>query len=70
MLLQELESILTEKLAPKIFRLDSEVYGLQYNQGKSNKRLKKVLLTIDLSIGALHYALQNKVNLINYIGNF
>ena len=64
MLLQELESILTEKLAPKIFRLDSEVYGLQYNQSKSNKRLKKVLLTIDLSIGALHYALQNKVNLI------
>ncbi|MHA1988607.1 MAG: Nif3-like dinuclear metal center hexameric protein [Promethearchaeota archaeon] len=64
MLLQELESILTNRLAPKIYRLDSEIYGLQYSQGKSNKSLKKVLLTIDLSIEALHCALQNKVNLI------
>ncbi|MHA1913567.1 MAG: Nif3-like dinuclear metal center hexameric protein [Promethearchaeota archaeon] len=64
MLLQEIESILTNKFAPRIFRIDSEVYGLQYNQGKSSKSLKKVMLTIDLSIEALHCALQNKVNLI------
>lgn len=64
MLLQEIQSILVNKLAPKTFRLNSEFYGLQYNQSKSSKLLKKVLLTIDLSIEALHYALQNKVNLI------
>ncbi|MHA2394314.1 MAG: Nif3-like dinuclear metal center hexameric protein [Promethearchaeota archaeon] len=64
MLLQEIQSILINKLAPKKFRLNSEIYGLQYNQSKVNKTIRKVMLTIDLSIEALHFALQNKVNLI------
>ncbi|MFW9772233.1 MAG: Nif3-like dinuclear metal center hexameric protein, partial [Candidatus Thorarchaeota archaeon] len=64
MLLQDLQAILINKLAPKKYKLDSEIYGLQYNQSKVKKNIKKVMLTIDLSIEALHFALQKKVNLI------
>ncbi|MFW9864919.1 MAG: Nif3-like dinuclear metal center hexameric protein [Candidatus Thorarchaeota archaeon] len=64
MLLQEIQSILQNKLIPKKFRLNSELYGLQYCQNQTNKLIKRVMLTIDLNIEALHYAVKNKVNLI------
>ncbi|MFX0164078.1 MAG: Nif3-like dinuclear metal center hexameric protein [Candidatus Hodarchaeota archaeon] len=64
MVLQEIQSVLINKLSPKIFKLNSEIYGFQYNQNRVNKSIKKVMLTIDLSIEALHFALKNKVNLI------
>ncbi|MFX1480698.1 MAG: Nif3-like dinuclear metal center hexameric protein, partial [Promethearchaeota archaeon] len=64
MLLQEIQSILQNKLIPKKFRLNSELYGLQYCQNRTNKLIKRVMLTIDLTIEALHYAVKNKVNLI------
>ena len=64
MFLQEIQSILINKLSPKIFKLNSEIYGFQYNQNRVNKSIKKVMLTIDLSIEALHFAVKNKVNLI------
>ncbi|MFW9941451.1 MAG: Nif3-like dinuclear metal center hexameric protein [Candidatus Thorarchaeota archaeon] len=64
MVLQEIQSILTNKLSPKIFKLNSEIYGFQYNQNRVNKSIKKVMLTIDLSIEALHFAVKNKINLI------
>jgi len=64
MFFQEIQSILINKLSPKIFKLNSEIYGFQYNQKRVNKSIKKVMLTIDLSIEALHFALKNKVNLI------
>jgi len=64
MLLQEIQSILINKLSPKIFKLNSEIYGFQYIQNRVNKSIKKVMLTLDLSIEALHFAVKNKVNLI------
>ncbi|MFW9881774.1 MAG: Nif3-like dinuclear metal center hexameric protein [Candidatus Thorarchaeota archaeon] len=62
--LQEIQSILINKLSPKIFKLNSEIYGFQFNQNRANKSVKKVMLTIDLSNAALHFALKNKMNLI------
>ena len=64
MFLQEIHSILLEKFSPKIYKLTSEIYGLQYGQNRINKVIKKVMLTIDLSVEALHFAVKNKVNLI------
>lgn len=64
MFLREIKSLLINKLSPKEFKLNSEVYGLQYDQNRNNKLIKKVMLTIDLSIDAIHFALKNKVNLI------
>jgi dinuclear metal center YbgI/SA1388 family protein len=64
MLLQEIHSILLEKFSPKVFKLTSEIYGLQYGQNRIEKTIKKVMLTIDLSVKALHFAVKNKVNLI------
>ncbi|MFX1345257.1 MAG: Nif3-like dinuclear metal center hexameric protein [Promethearchaeota archaeon] len=64
MVLEDIQSILTNKLSPKIFKLNSEIYGFQYNQNRVNKSIKKVMLTIDLSIEALHFAVKNKINLI------
>ena len=64
MFLQQIQSILTHKLSPKIFKLNSEIYGFQYNHNRTDKLIKKVMLTIDLSIKALHFAVKNKINLI------
>lgn len=62
--LQEIKEILTHKFSPKAFRFNSEIYGLHYDKSLNNKMIKKVLLTIDLSLEAIHCALKNKVNLI------
>ncbi|MBY8983785.1 MAG: Nif3-like dinuclear metal center hexameric protein [Candidatus Lokiarchaeota archaeon] len=64
MFLQEISSVLSEKFSPKSFKLNSEIYGLQYGQKRINKTIKKILLTIDVSIEALHFAVRNKINLI------
>ena len=64
MFLQEIHSILLKKLSPKSYKLNSEIYGLQYGKNRINNIIKKVMLTIDLSIEALHFAVRNKVNLI------
>jgi len=62
--LQEIKNILINKLSPKVFRINSEIYGLHYDKGSNNKIIKKVMLTIDLSLEAIHFALKHKVNLI------
>jgi dinuclear metal center YbgI/SA1388 family protein len=64
MFIQQIQSLLTQKLSPKAFRLNSEIYGFQYNQNRGDKSIKKVMLTIDLSIDALHFAVRNRINLI------
>lgn len=63
-MLQELEAILKTKISPKAFRSNSEIYGLHYDKNRKSKIIKKVMLTIDLSLEAIHFALKNKVNLI------
>jgi dinuclear metal center YbgI/SA1388 family protein len=64
MFLQEIQLLLLEKFSPKSFKLNSEIYGLQYGKNRINKIIKKVMLTIDLSIEAVHFAVRNKVSLI------
>ncbi|NVM34798.1 MAG: Nif3-like dinuclear metal center hexameric protein [Candidatus Lokiarchaeota archaeon] len=64
MLIQEITAILTNKLSPKAFKINSETYGLYYDKNWNNKIIKKGMLTIDLTLEAIHYALKQKVNLI------
>ncbi len=61
---QELRELLTYKLSPKAFRLDSEIYGLYFDKIKDNTIIKKVMLTIDLSLEAIFFALKHKISLI------
>ena len=60
MMLQEINTFLTRKITPKIYRLNSEIHGLQYQRSKSIKLIKKVMLTIDLSLDAIQFALKKK----------
>ncbi len=64
MLLQEIKAILKNRLSPKPFRMNSEIYGMHYGKNNNSKLIKKVMFTIDLSLEAIHFALKNKVNLI------
>ncbi|MFX1258998.1 MAG: Nif3-like dinuclear metal center hexameric protein [Promethearchaeota archaeon] len=64
MLLKEITELLEKKLSPKLFRLNSEVYGIQYGQINKMKLIKKVMFTVDLSLKAIHFAVKNKINLI------
>ena len=62
--LAEIDHLLTEKFSPEEYNIKSEVYGLQYDEGNSEKIIKKVILTVDLTLEVIHYAILNKVNLI------
>ncbi len=70
MFFDEIESIIENKLSPKIFRIDSEYYGLYYGQVNNKKHIKKILFTIDLSLESIHYAIKNKINLIISLNGF
>ena len=48
-LFQELEQMLSKKLSPKAFRLNSEIYGLHYDKISRNKIIKKVLVDVNNS---------------------
>ncbi|MFX0006684.1 MAG: Nif3-like dinuclear metal center hexameric protein [Promethearchaeota archaeon] len=61
---QELKNLLTKRLSPKDFKLDSEIYGVHFGKIKNNQIIKKVMLTIDLSLEAIHFALKNKFSFI------
>lgn len=62
--LAEIELLLSEIIAPKQYSIQSEIYGLHYYDGNKKKIIKKAILTVDLSLEAIHYAIVNKVNLI------
>jgi len=62
--LEEIENLIKKEIAPKQFRNDSEIYGFHYGNYSYNKLIKKVMLTVDLSLNALHFAIKNKVSLI------
>lgn len=64
MYLEELKNLLEYKISPKLFKLNSEFYGFQYGQTSKNKLIKKVMITLDLSLKAIHFAIKNKTNLI------
>ena len=64
MFLKEIVALLENKLSPKIFSLYLETYGIQYGEYNEKKIIKKILITLDLSLEAIHYAIKKKVNLI------
>jgi len=64
MFLEEISSLLKKRLSPELFKLPSEVYGIQYGSSDPKKIIKKIMLTLDLSVEAVHFAVINKVNLI------
>lgn len=64
MLLNELDQFIKYEIAPLEFHYDSEIYGYHYGAHSNNKFIKKVMLTVDLSLNALHFAIKNKINLI------
>jgi putative NIF3 family GTP cyclohydrolase 1 type 2 len=64
MQLKAITSLLETKLSPKLFKLDSEVYGIQYGITNPKRVIKKILISLNLSLEAIHYAFKNKINLI------
>lgn len=62
--LQVIKKYLSQNVSPKVFRLNSDTYGMQYDKGKSDRLIKKVLLTMDISLEAIHFAVKNKISLI------
>lgn len=64
MFLKEIVALLENKLSPKSFSLRPEIYGIQYGDNNENKLIRKVFITLDLSLEAIHYAIKKKVNLI------
>ena len=64
MFLKEIVALIENKLSPKLYSLRPEIYGIQYGDNNENKLIRKVLLTLDLSLEAIHYAIKKKINLI------
>ena len=48
--LKAIISLLEQKLSPKLFKLDSEVYGIQYGISDPNRVIKQVLVTLKISL--------------------
>jgi len=66
MFFDEIESIIENKLSPKIYRIDSEYYGLYYGQINGKKHIKKILFTVDLSLESIHNLI---ISLYNFNNN-
>ncbi|MFX0147007.1 MAG: Nif3-like dinuclear metal center hexameric protein [Candidatus Hodarchaeota archaeon] len=64
MLLKEIVTLLEKELSPKVYNFKEDIYGLHYGQQSKNKIIKKIMITPDLSLESIHYALKKKVNLI------
>ncbi len=62
--LEELVSFLKKRIAPEIYRKEGEVWGPHFGTFKASREIKKCLLTPDLSLNALHFALLNKIGFI------
>ena len=66
---KEINSLLRVRLSPEEYKLENEYYGLEYGGKNSNNVIKKVMLTLDLNLEAIHFATLNKVNfIISYRG--
>ena len=64
MFYDEIKSLIEKKLAPRIYRVNSEFYGLYYGQVNNKKHIKRLLFTVDLNLESIHYAIRKKINLI------
>jgi len=56
---KEINSLLRYKLSPEEYKLENEYYGLEYGNKNSNSVIKKVMLTLDLNLEAIHFATLN-----------
>ena len=63
MYLEEIVLLLENQLSPRIFELKKDFYGIQYGNVQ-NKIIKKIMLTLDLTLKSIHFAVKNKINLI------
>jgi putative NIF3 family GTP cyclohydrolase 1 type 2 len=64
MLYDEIQPLIEKKLSPRIYRINSEFYGLYYGQVNNKKYIKRLMFTVDLNLKSIHYAIKNKINLI------
>ncbi|MGQ4873791.1 MAG: Nif3-like dinuclear metal center hexameric protein [Promethearchaeia archaeon] len=65
MLIKDLINFLDKEIAPKIFNFKLNSTGLQYNSFiNKNKVIKKILITFDLNIRNIHFAIKNKISFI------
>jgi dinuclear metal center YbgI/SA1388 family protein len=64
LLLETIENYLNEKVAPKAYLIHPEIHGLHYDHSNKRKLIKKVMLTVDLTMEAIHEAVKNKTNLL------
>ncbi len=64
MLIDDILSFLEKKIAPKVYKRNSEPYGLIYDNSSKSKVINKILITVDLSLEAIKFAIRNKINLI------
>ncbi len=62
--LEEIRLLIEKEVSPKQYQLDSEIYGFHYGAVNNKKNLKKIMLTVDLSLNALYFAIKNKINFI------
>ena len=64
MFYNEIKSLIEKKFSPKVYRINSEFYGLYYGQVNNKKHIKRLMFTVDLNLESIHYAIRNKINLI------
>ena len=63
MYLDEIALLLENRLSPRIYSLKNDFYGIQYGD-RQNKVIKKIMITVDLTLDSIHFAVKNKINLI------
>jgi len=54
MYFEEIDTLLRNKISPEEFKIDNEFYGLQYRVKNSDSIIKKIMLTTDLNLEAIH----------------
>lgn len=64
MYLEEIIATLENKVAPELYNLNLESYGIQYGAQNKEKLIQKTLITLDLSLDAIKFAIKNKINFI------
>jgi putative NIF3 family GTP cyclohydrolase 1 type 2 len=69
MYLEEIALLLENRLSPRIFTLKNDFYGIQYGD-MQNRVIRKIMITIDLTLNSIHYAVRNKINLIITLHGF
>ena len=69
MYLEEIAFLLEKRLSPRIYCHPHDFYGIQYGDNQ-NKVIKKTMLTGDLTLNSIYFAVKNKINLIITLHGF